>query len=78
MHVGYWREIQKERRHWEDQDEGGRTLLKSILEKSGSGYGPVESSCEHGNEPAGSIKYCVSLEQLRKWRLLKAGSAPCN
>jgi hypothetical protein len=27
------------------------------LESSGSGWGPVVSSCEHGNEPLGSIKY---------------------
>jgi hypothetical protein len=26
------------------------------LESTGSGYGPVEGSCEHGNEPSGSIK----------------------
>jgi hypothetical protein len=26
------------------------------LDASGSGYGPVADSCEHGNEPSGSIK----------------------
>jgi hypothetical protein len=26
------------------------------LDSSGSGYGPVVGSCEHGNEPLGSIK----------------------
>jgi len=26
------------------------------LDSSGSGYGPVAYSCEHGNEPSGSIK----------------------
>jgi hypothetical protein len=26
------------------------------LDVSGSGYGPVAGSCEHGNEPSGSIK----------------------
>jgi hypothetical protein len=25
------------------------------LDSSGPGYGPVESSCEHGNESSGSI-----------------------
>jgi hypothetical protein len=25
------------------------------LDRSGSGYGPVEGSCEHGNEPLGSM-----------------------
>jgi hypothetical protein len=42
------------------------TVLKWILERwdwmgwygldrSGSGYGPVEGSCEHGDEPSGSL-----------------------
>jgi hypothetical protein len=26
------------------------------LQSSGSGQGPVEDFCEHGNEPPGSIK----------------------
>jgi hypothetical protein len=26
------------------------------LDSSGSGYGPVTDSCEHGNEPLGSVK----------------------
>jgi hypothetical protein len=26
------------------------------LDSSGSGEGPVAGSCEHGNEPSGSIK----------------------
>jgi hypothetical protein len=33
MHIGYWRESQKERDHWEDQDVGGWTILKWILER---------------------------------------------
>jgi hypothetical protein len=33
MHVGSWWECQKERDHWEDQDVGGLTILKWILEK---------------------------------------------
>jgi hypothetical protein len=28
MHVEYWWESQKERDHYEDQDVGGRTMLK--------------------------------------------------
>jgi hypothetical protein len=32
MHIGYWWESQKERDHWEDQDVGGWTILKWILE----------------------------------------------
>jgi hypothetical protein len=32
------------------------------LDRSGSGYGPVEGSCEHGSEPSGSIKFWEVLE----------------
>jgi hypothetical protein len=32
-HVGYWREIQKGRDHWEDQDVGGWTILKLNLKR---------------------------------------------
>jgi hypothetical protein len=32
-YIGYWWEIQKERDHWEDQDVGGWTILKIILER---------------------------------------------
>jgi hypothetical protein len=38
--------------------------------------GTVEGSCEHGNEPSGSIKYWEVLEWLHSWRLLNKGSAP--
>jgi hypothetical protein len=27
-----------------------------------SGYGPLEGSCEHGNQSLGYIKYCEFLE----------------
>jgi hypothetical protein len=40
------------------------------------GYGPVEDSCEHGNEPSGSIKRWEVLEGLYNRLLLKKGSAP--
>jgi hypothetical protein len=33
VHTGCWWEIQKERDHWEDQDVGGWTILKQILER---------------------------------------------
>jgi hypothetical protein len=36
----------------------------------------VEGSCEHGNEPSGSIKYWKMLVQLGDWRLLKKDEAP--
>jgi hypothetical protein len=32
MRIGYWWESQKERDHWEDQDVGGWTILKLILQ----------------------------------------------
>jgi hypothetical protein len=33
--IGYWWESQKEGDHWEDQDVGGWTLLKWILDRMG-------------------------------------------
>jgi hypothetical protein len=33
MHIGYWWEIQKKSDHWKDQDVGGWTILKWILER---------------------------------------------
>jgi hypothetical protein len=33
MHIGYWWESQKKRDHQKDQDVGGWTILKWILEK---------------------------------------------
>jgi hypothetical protein len=38
--------------------------------------GPVEVSCEHGDETSGSINCWEVLEWLHNWRLLKKGSAP--
>jgi hypothetical protein len=48
----------------------------SGLDGYGSGYGPVEGSCEHGIEPSGSIKCWEVLEWLHNLWLLKKGSAP--
>jgi hypothetical protein len=36
----------------------------------------VEGSCEHGNEPSGSIKCWEILEWLHNWRLLKKRLGP--
>jgi hypothetical protein len=33
-------------------------------------------SCEHGNEPSGSIKFWEVIELLHNWWLLKKASAP--
>jgi hypothetical protein len=41
-----------------------------------SDLGSVEGSCEHGNEPSGSINCWEVLEYLHNWRLFKKGSAP--
>jgi hypothetical protein len=38
----------------------------------------VKGSCEHGNEPTGSIKCWEVLEWLLNWWLLKKGSAPLS
>jgi hypothetical protein len=51
--------------HWEDVGVDGRITLRWTLGKWGLGMwigfiwlriGTVASSCEHGNEPSGSIK----------------------
>jgi hypothetical protein len=34
------------------------------------------SSCEHGDEPSGSIKFWEVPEWLHNWQLLKKVSAP--
>jgi hypothetical protein len=34
MYIGYWWEIQKRIDHWEEQDVGGCTVVKFILERS--------------------------------------------
>jgi hypothetical protein len=33
MHIEYWWDSRKEGGHWEDQDVGGWTILKWILER---------------------------------------------
>jgi hypothetical protein len=38
----------------------------------------VAGSCEHGNEPSGSIKGGEFLDQLSDCQLLKKDSAPWN
>jgi hypothetical protein len=47
----------------------------SGTDRYGSGQGPVESSCELGIEPSGSIKCLEVLEWLHNWWLLKNDSA---
>jgi hypothetical protein len=38
-----------------------------VLDRSGSGKGPVEGSCEHGNEPSGSINFGKFLRSFSRW-----------
>jgi hypothetical protein len=51
-----------------------KTDLKEIgcgLDYTGSAYGPVAGSCEHGEEPSDSRKYRGFLDQLSYYQLLK-------
>jgi hypothetical protein len=57
------RPLRSSRRRWVDN-------IKIDLRE-----GPFEGSCEHGDEPSGSIK-CRDVEWLHNWQLLKKGSAP--
>jgi hypothetical protein len=51
------RSLGKPRCRWEDNIEMDlRDVGKCGLNASGSRYGPVADSCEHGNVPSGSIK----------------------
>jgi hypothetical protein len=49
--IGKMKNVYK-RHHSEDPDVEGTCGMDA----SGSGYGPVTGSCEHGNEPSGSTK----------------------
>jgi hypothetical protein len=44
------------------------------LDSSGSGQGPVKSSCEPGNELSGSITFWKFFGYLCDWRFLKKDS----
>jgi hypothetical protein len=48
--TGFWLGCPKVRDHWKEVGVGGK------LDSAGSGWGPVASFCEHGNEPSGSIR----------------------
>jgi hypothetical protein len=57
--TGGWRKL-----HNEDFDN-----IKMDLKKRGCGL--VTCSCEHGNEPLGSIKDAEFLDKLNSYQLLK-------
>jgi hypothetical protein len=44
---------------------------KCGLDSSGTGCGPVAGSCEHDNEPSGSIKAEEFLDYLSDYYLVK-------
>jgi hypothetical protein len=51
-------------------------LLRNNTNGLGLGRIIFEGSCEHGNEPSGSIKLWEILEQLSDWWLLKKDPTP--
>jgi hypothetical protein len=61
---GRKRPLGRPRRRWVNNIK--MNLRKSMgwygLDRSGSGYGSMEGSCEHDNEPSGSIKYWEVLQ----------------
>jgi hypothetical protein len=51
------RPLKRPRHKWKDNIKMDlKWGLGCELDSSGSGYGPVLGSCEHGNESSGSIK----------------------
>jgi hypothetical protein len=53
------RAIKRPRRRWVDDIKMDlREIGLDGMDSSCSGWGPVEASCEHGNEPLCSIKCC--------------------
>jgi hypothetical protein len=71
------RPLGRPRRRWVDNIAIDlREIGWDGLDRSGSGEGPVEDSCEHGDEPSGSLKCWEVPEWLQNWQLLKKGSAP--
>jgi hypothetical protein len=56
------RPLGRPRRRWADNIKIDFRYFRYELDRFGSGRGPVEDSCEHGNEPPGSIKFWEILE----------------
>jgi hypothetical protein len=68
------RPLERPRRRWVDNIKIDVREIR--WDGSGSGQGPVEGSCEHGDEPSDSLKCWEVLEWLHNWQLLRNGSAP--
>jgi hypothetical protein len=59
---GRKRQLGRPRRRWVDNIKMDLRMRWCGLDRSGLGYGPVEGSCEHDNEPSGSLKCWEVLE----------------
>jgi hypothetical protein len=66
------RQLRRPGRRWVDN------IKIDVIGIGWDGMGTIDlaGSCEHGNEPSGSIKCWQVLEWLHNWQLLKMGSAP--
>jgi hypothetical protein len=79
MGIGYWWESQERIDHWEDQEVGGRIILRYTLEREDAVVWTGFIWLRIGtSELSGSIKYWTILEQLHNWQLFNKGSAPCR
>jgi hypothetical protein len=60
------------RRWWEDniRRDAEEIVWRCGMDWFGSEYGPAASSCEHGNEPSGSVTGENFFEQLNNHRSL--------
>jgi hypothetical protein len=71
------RPLGRPRHRWVDNIKMDlREIGWDVVDWVDQAQGPLEGSCEHGDEPSGSIKCWEVLEWLHNWRLLKKGSAP--
>jgi hypothetical protein len=70
------RPLGRPRCRWEDNIKMGLRQEWYGQDSSCSGEGPVEGSCEQGNEPSTSTKCWEVLEWMNEWQLLKKDSAP--
>jgi hypothetical protein len=72
MHIGYWWESQKERDHWKDQDVGGWTILKWILEIRWDGMNWIELAQDRDQWRAlvntvMNLRVPLNRQEFREW-----------